>query len=241
MRLSRILLWAIAVTAVLTIVAPLVLFYYPIGRLQLAVVVGAGILLLLYLVCAMTCAVAMESGRAPRLMRSGMIAGAIAIVSWLGLIAIEPDWPILLAVQRVIIWPSVWVCLMMLVALTLMPRPHQRWWLALRNVTIGALALVAIHIALAFTFYPNADEWQTQREYEDAAVRVGGALAVLAAAMMIFTMLTAWAPRFLGDRVTHRPQLSYWLRCPRCEYEQSATTGAHACARCGLNVRVEVA
>jgi len=242
MRLSRILLWAIAITAGLTVILPVVLYQYPIGALRIESVVMAGVFLMIYLVCAMTCAAAMERGRWPLLMRSGILAGGIAMLVWLGIIATQPPGNFVLQVQRFNIWPTVWLGLMMLVAITLLPPARARWWILLRATTILALSLLALEVACAFAFYPdyNFNDWEGVYRYEEYAVRIGGVLALIAGVLMFFTMLTAWIPHFLGDKVIVAGRLPYWLRCPRCQREQSAHTGLHECQQCGLKVRVDI-
>ncbi len=191
-----------------------------------------------YLIVAMCCAVALESGRAPRLMRSGIIAGAIALMGWYVIVAMQPPWDRMVNYQRVLIWPTCWAGVMMLMGLLLLPQPHQKWWVVMRRVTFVLLELFAALVAAAFTFYPGPE--QSNFEYEEAFGRIGGVLGLLAGGGVVFTFLAAWLPRFSGPVQSVTERRAYWLRCPRCQNEHDAVTGKHVCEECGLRIQVEL-
>ena len=240
MRSSRILMWAIAGVIGATVIAPIASIQFPSVKPGPDEVILCGMLVLAYLITALACAVALENGRSPRFMFSGIIAGAGALAGWLGLAAAQPAWPIIMAIQRVLIWPTGWAIFMMLTGILLLPNPHSRPWLLLRRVTIGLLALVGAHVSLAISLYPDGADWAATAAYEDIAVRTGGIIMILAAGCVVVTMLMAWMARLSGVRQVDVQRREYRLKCPRCEEEQEAITGTHACRRCGLRIRVQL-
>lgn len=242
MRWSRFFLWAIAATIVLMIAVVAGAYYFPYQMPPAEITIGCGTLLFLYLVVGLGCSVPLENGRAPRLMRSGIILGALALVAWCAglMIANHGQNGTGETFFKIIIWPTTWACLMMLVGLVLMTRKASGWRMSLRRGTILLLILLAAHICLGITFYPDGDDWETRNAYEDITFRAGGVMALVTGAAIAMTFLSAWLGRGSAEPPQGAKRLPYWFHCPRCEEEQTSTTGSSHCRRCGLRIRVEM-
>jgi hypothetical protein len=196
-------------------------------------------LMLVYAVVGLGCAAAYENGKAPRLMRSGMIIGLIGLLGWIACL-LMPGMQEPYTAIRVLIWTTVWPCLMTLVGLLLLLPLHSgwRWWC--RALTFVLLASLALFVAGAFSLYPadGSNRW----EYENDAARIGWALALVAAGSMAATLVVGIAGALTGRAAvptTAAPRAAYWLACPRCGREQEAFTGDHHCIACNLRTRVE--
>jgi hypothetical protein len=117
---------------------------------------ACGGLALLYLATALGCAVAMERGRAPMLMRSGIYAGAVSLAFFIAAVFLS-NWTTWWVWQKAIVWPTAWACLMLLIGILLLPRGRGGWWTWLRRAAIALLSLLAAHICLSMTFYMVID------------------------------------------------------------------------------------
>jgi hypothetical protein len=241
MRLSRIFTWCLIASVLLAPTVPIALFYVLPFYVDPWPFAAIGALVVAFFIVALGCAVSRENGRAPRLMASGMIVGALALAGWIAAVCLAngrefETW------LRLIVWPTGWACLMMLLGLVLLPRRGWRWWVWLRGITIALLALMAAFICLAVTFQPTYDwRWGPHpRVYDEQALRYGALLALFTVGAMVATFLSPWMMALIekpGGRVASVP---YRLLCPRCGRRQSARTGEHHCTRCGLRIQVEL-
>ena len=251
MKLTKLCLWAIAGTVVLTIGTYCLVFFMPFNQSEIGIFVGVGICILLYLCVVLGCAVALEKGRLPRLMRSGIAVGAIALVGWIAMIVFEHynlplDW------YLVLYWPTNWACLMMVVGLLLLPEPRAKWWILLRRITIGLFILLAAIICLAITLHPqeglfvlsgiyDSDMWRLTRDFEEIAAKLGFVIGLLACTGALFVWLAAAFIKPTKDTELIIERTPYWLSCPRCGLEQQAMTGSDTCDQCNLQIKVELA
>ncbi len=222
------LLWALVAAVVLTGLAYAVVSYVP--ALSWAVgeptkIIAGGIYTVIYLAVAIVCAACGENGRAPRLMRSGLIIGAGGLVAIIVAMVPESD-----ALAKVAIWPVMWASLMAVIGLLLLPRPRPGWWKGARRGSIVLVAALAAAVCLTVSFHPS-----------DITTRLCWSLALVAAGAVTMTLLGVWIPGFARPPSASGEPRPYWLRCPRCGSEQEATTGEYRCRSCGLNIRVEVA
>jgi Zn finger protein HypA/HybF involved in hydrogenase expression len=183
-------------------------------------------------------------------MSSGMTIGLAALGCWIAFAFLPAMQMEDETVLRVVMWPTNWSCLMMLVGALLMLPLHDGWGWWLRASTFWLLALLAMFIAAAFTLYParstaygpygwDENAWERQRNYEVAAFKIGGALSLIAAAALLTTII-AGVMRALSGRSAESEleQSPYWLQCPRCGREQQAHTGEYHCAQCRLRTKV---
>lgn len=251
MKLSKLCLWAIAGTVVLTIGAYCLVLFLPFNRVEIGIFVGVGICILLYLCVVLGCAVALEKGRLPRLMRSGIAVGAVALLGWIAMIIFEQyniplDWFVLLY------WPTSWACLMMVLGLLLLPEPRAKWWIQLRRITIALFILLTVTICLlvtilfgnnvmdaSITYDPAAE--QRVRDYEDIASKFGFVIGLLACGGALFVWLATAFVKPARITASSIERTSYWLCCPRCGLEQQAMTGSDTCDQCNLQIKVELA
>ena len=88
MKLTKLCMWAIAGTILLIIGTYVLAIFLPFYQATTRLLAVAEMLLLFYLCATLGCAVALEKGRYPRFMRSGIAAGAIALVGWIAMILI---------------------------------------------------------------------------------------------------------------------------------------------------------
>jgi hypothetical protein len=245
MRLSRWYLWLIAV-CVLAVIALLInaqLMMIAVPGLEvwisiLAMTVG-------YALIGLGCAAPYENGRAPWLMRSGMIVGAIALVAW-GVIIVTPELQVTMAPTRICTWLTIWPCLMALSGLLLLLPLNDGWRLMLRGTTVLLLALMGLYVGCAVWFYPDpasgAWNYQQRWEYEETAYRIGGGLAALVGGSLATTIVVGLAGVMTGRSAqpSTTPRQPYWLQCPRCGREQEALTGPYTCSSCNLRTRIEL-
>jgi hypothetical protein len=251
-RFSRVYLLAIilSVLATAAVVAAAIFWMSFAGEELFA----SALIVLAYFVVGFGCAVALENGKRPRLMISGMIVGIVGLGCWMVYLWVDPfQWEY--DVARLAVWPTVWACLMALIGLLLLPDRPLRWWRLMRLATIFLLLVFGVHVALAVTFYPDRSgarlndlsRWDV-RLYEDVAFRFGGTLISLACASLAMTLIGLWIAKMRPippsiverDSADGRERVAYWLRCPRCGCEHEAKTGVHHCVRCGLRARVEL-
>lgn len=256
-RWSRVYLWAILSTVVAAIVLFLVqisnaVYFRQIGELLAACAMAFG-----FAVLGLACAAACENGKSPMFMRSGMIAGAIALACWVALLFVPmlqmsartSMWPL-----RVFIWPTVWAALMAFVGMLLLLPMYSGWRWGLRAFTILLLGAFALFIAAAYAFYPDVtytqanggwDEsaWQRRMDYARVVEPIGAAMSILSAGAVGVTLIVGLIGALTGRTAaaaTSTPT-PYWLTCPRCGCEQEARTGEHACVSCKLRTRIDFA
>ncbi len=94
MRLSRLLVWGMAATFGGTALLFIVFTYVPPMRgwvQEPAKIVASGLFTIVYLAVAMVCTVCAEHGRAPRLMRSGLIVDFLALLGQWGQVRTSCD------------------------------------------------------------------------------------------------------------------------------------------------------
>jgi hypothetical protein len=247
MRLSRLYLWTIAATI---IAAVALMLNELLGAMYLPSawpIVGILSIVLGYSVVALGCAAAYENGKAPRLMRSGMIIGLIALATALA-IAFTPDLRQTFAPIRFFVWLTIWPCLMSVSGLLLLLPMHSGWRWRLRASTLIALTVLALFIGGAYAFYPDVQydggrhDWDFARRYEDGALQIGLALSMLVAALLATTLLVGIMTALTGRSAAPQPvaRLPYWLQCPRCGREQQALTGDYHCTACNLRTRMDL-
>lgn len=251
MKLTKLCLWAIAGTVVLTIGAYCLVFFMPFNQSEIGIFVGVGIIILLYLCVALGCAVALEKGRSPRLMRSGIAIGAVALVGWIAMVIFEIydlplDWYV------VLYWPTSWACLMMVIGLLLLPEPRSKWWMQLRRITIALFILLAVSICVAVTLQFGSEilsanitfdivSYLIVQEYVKIISKFCFVIGLLACGGALFVWLAAAFVKPARDTASIIERTSYWLCCPRCGLQQQAMTGSDTCNQCNLQIKVELA
>jgi hypothetical protein len=246
MRLSQLYLWTIAgtiIAAIALLLNELLAFVFVPSALA---IVGILALVLSYAVIALGCAAAYENGRAPRLMRSGMIIGAIALVCG-ALIALTPSLQETSGPLKLFIWLTVWPCLMSISGPLLLLPMDTGWRWRMRAGTLIMLTVLGWFIACAFSFYPDPQgyydqgSWELARRYENGATQIGVALGMLTGALLAITLIVGILGALTGQQASSQPvaRLAYWLQCPRCGREQEALTGDHRCIACNLRTRIE--
>ncbi len=253
MRWSRLYLW----TILATVVAAIALFFIQIssmvyrarsGELFVSLTLAFG-----FAVIGLACAAACENGKAPMLMRSGMIGGVVALAGWIATIFV-PDLQVSMTPLRLFVWPTAWAWLMALVGMLLLLRMHSGWRRGLRCLTIVMLSVLALYIAGAFLLYPDGsymsasgtwDEsvWRRQRDFENAAFPIGAAMTLLTAGALVTTLIIGLVGALTGRKpaIATATPIPYWLECPRCGCEQEARTGDHHCVSCRLRTRIAFA
>jgi len=235
MRLSTILVYALLTVAAGIMIAFAIGAYAGFGQV-ISSIFGTAIMLIISLGAAVACAIALERQVAPRLMLSGLIANAVAlavsvVTLWFDLLNTYPHLP------RLVVWPGVWALAAALLGLLLIPRSPGPWWSVLRRLSIVLLLILAVYSALAVTFAPlNAANFSAWREYEEIAMRVFFVLLTPFLGLFAATFLTLW----MMPRPSESRREPLWLTCPRCNTEQTLTTGGARCATCGLGIRVSV-
>ena len=251
MKLSKLCLWAIAGTVVLIIGTYVLAILLPFYQFEVRQFVIAEIYRLFYLCAAFGCAVALEKGRLPRLMSSGIAVGAIALVGWIAE-NIYNDYSVEWVWYTILIWPTNWASLMMIVGLLLLPEPRAKWWMQLRRITIGLFALLAAIICYAITFHPregllaltgiyDSEMWLLTGGYEEIASKLGYVIGLLACGGALFVWLAAAFIKPKQDMESIIEITEYWLSCPRCGLQQQAMTGLDKCDQCSLQIRVQLA
>ena len=235
MRLSRLLVWAMPATVGGTALLFIAFSFVPpmSGWVSDPVkIIAGGVFTMMYLAVAMVCTVCAAHGRAPRLMRSGLIVGLIGLLVMF--VALVPDSDVL---AMLALWPAMWGMLMALIGLLLLPRRRPGWWSWARAATIALVSLLAavICIGVSFGLHGFSGQW------EQAAIRTGWSVAFLATGAATATVLGVWIPGLAASPVASTTPRPYRLRCPRCGTGQEAVTGEHHCRSCGLRIRVEVA
>ena len=235
MRLSRILLWAMVATVGVTgLLWAVVVLTPPLNSWvsEPAKIIAGGLCTLAYLTVAIVCAVGAESGRAPRLMRSGIIVGAVGLLTLIAAMIAESE-----AILKVAALPSTWAVLVALIGLLLLPRRRPGWWTSAQRASIALVSMMAVAFCVSVVFQPEVDAYT----FDQIIWRIIGAIALLAGGVVAATLLGVWIPGFAPPPEVSRERRPYWLRCPRCASAQEATTGEYRCRSCGLGIRVEVA
>ena len=249
MRLSRAYLWLIAASMIVGLalllndqVTPMI--YVPNGL----ALVGVCGMTMVYAIVGLGCAAAYENGKAPRLLRSGMIIGLIALVGW-GMLVLSPGLHGTMGPLRALMCITLWPCLMMLCGLLLLLPMHRgwRWWL--RAIAIAMVTALALFIAGAYALCPdvpnlawNSDAWQRAMDYEERATEIGAGIAMLTGGAVAATVIIGLVGAMTGLSAPEQPMMRrrYWLQCPRCGREQDALTGDHHCIACSLRTRIDV-
>jgi len=158
MRLTRFYLWASIVTAgllaVITAALLLMAMAGGFGPGEWAIIAALFVLAaFLYSIAGLGCAIPHDRGRHPRLMRSGMVMGALAAAGW----CITPflwsssdlfDWP------RALAWPTVWTGCIVLLGMLSLIRARATWWARLRRTTLVGIFVLGAYIALGVTLAP---------------------------------------------------------------------------------------
>lgn len=214
-----------------------------------------GILCMAYCVIGVLCSTALERGRSPVIMRSGIWSGGIVLAVCVILLVLAfqgagfnrqiDQW------MRVLVWPFLWPCFVGILAMLLVPRCPLRVWPALRTTAVVLTALLAISIAGTVTFYPDAsnvpypvpsDYWEARREFGKATEIIISLLSIAAGAAIAITLLIACLPAtmFASAAAANGERKRYMLTCPRCGNRHEAATGEHHCAQCGLRVVVNL-
>jgi hypothetical protein len=159
MRLSKVLLWCLAGTVVLTIAVPVVVAFTPLAAwVDYRMIIFVGAYIVLFATIALGCAIVMERGRAVRWMRSGLIACVACGVGW-PLFVFLSDWRTEELWFLVLVWPTCWAGLMLVVGILLLPRNRGGWWTSMRRVTIVLTSLLGVQICFSVAFYWIGDEF----------------------------------------------------------------------------------
>ncbi len=235
MSLNRILLWAMVATVVVSGLCYAVFTYVPpLARLvnEPAMILLGGLFMLVYLTAALVCAVGAQRGRAPRLMRSGIIVGGAGLLMLYAAMISESD-----LLLRIALGPVLWAGLMGVIGLLLLPRWRPGWWTWARWAAIELSSLLAVIGFVSGSLVPDG----TAYLLEEILARIAAAVALLAGGAVVAMLLGVWVPGLARPPAAGGAPRPYWLCCPRCAAEQQATTGEYRCAACGLGIRVEVA
>lgn len=240
-RILGFLLFAlIGVTVVLWVVEGLFPYAFPSAvELAAAATVAAG-----FAVAALSCATAMERGRARWWMISGLLACVVGALGWTGLIRFHPiggpdEWfyPFLLLIP-----PTCWAGLMMLTAWLLLPRV-TRWWLRwIRALAIVIAALLAAHVCIATCAYlviADGMTWEDQERYYELSMRSGAVLAILTAVGLLAVHVPARFGELMEDEASSPGEYTMRVTCPRCGGVSRIRSGGDACSHCGLKISVK--
>ena len=243
MRPSRFFLWAMAVTIALMIAGTIITWYLPLlVPFEWQMIVAVGLLVLVYLVSGLVCAAAAERGRAPRLMWSGIITGAIALAGWLTILGfinlLRGMWA-----QKMLIWPTAWAGFVVLLGLALLPRVHGLGPRVARGIAIALAAGLALSVAGAVALYPDYNTfalWTAEEKYDMIIARIIGVFSILTAAAYVLFFLSIWMHRLHGKVTPVTAAIPFWFECPRCGAAQDGVTGECCCHSCGLRVKVHL-
>ncbi|MDY7107467.1 MAG: hypothetical protein SYC29_02415 [Planctomycetota bacterium] len=211
------------------------------SRLAAAAAVAAG-----FTVAALSCAAAMERGRARGWMLTGLLASALAALGWIRTVWFHPvgrpgEWltPFLLLMP-----PTGWAGLMMLIAWLMLPRVTNRWLAVVRALSIICAALLAVHVCIAVCGYPVLVgqlyvSWQEEQRYLELAWRSGAVLAILTAIGLLGVYVPARFGELTSDETTARGEHTMRITCPRCGGTSVIRSGGDTCAHCGLRISVK--
>jgi len=92
--------------------------------------------------------------------------------------------------------------------------------------------------ALRTTSWGYTSSWE--RDVAAFLASASALLALLTLCAILITITGALMERLSGRRGPAGSAIGFWLTCPRCGREQTATTGTHACTRCRLLIHVEL-
>jgi hypothetical protein len=240
-RTLGLLLFAlIAVALVLWVVEGFFPYAFP-GALELA---AAATVAAAFAISALSCATALERGRARPWMISGLLACLVGALGWFALIRFLPmggsdDWffPFLLLIPL-----TCWAGLMMLIAWLLLPRV-AKWWLRwIRALAMLFAALLAAHVCIAACAYlvmADAMSWEDQDRYYELSMRSGAVLAILTVVGLLAVHVPARFGELMEDEASSPGEYTMRLTCPRCGGVSQIRSGGDACAHCGLKISVK--
>jgi hypothetical protein len=211
------------------------------SRLAAAATIAAA-----FTAAALSCATARERGRARRWMLTGLLASALAALGWIRMIWFHPvgrpgDWftPLVLLMP-----PTCWAGLMMLVAWLLLPRVMHRWLQWIRAVAIIFAGLLSAHVCVTVCAYPLLVgqvyiSWQDEQRYLDLAWRSGAVLAILTLIGLLGVYVPARIGELTSDETSERGEFKMRMTCPRCGGVSVIRSGGDSCAHCGLKISVK--
>ena len=208
-------------------------------ELAAAATVAAG-----FAIAAMSCATAIERGRARPWMISGLLACAVGAIGWIGLIWFYPiggpdEWfyPFLLLIP-----PTCWAGLMMLIAWLLLPRVTKWWPRWIRALAIIIAALLAVHVCVATCAYlliADGMSWEDAERYYEVSMRSGSVLAILTVVGLLAVHVPARFGELMDDEASSPGEYTMRVTCPRCGGVSRIHSGGDACAHCGLKISVK--
>jgi hypothetical protein len=208
--------------------------------------VGAAAIAAGFAVAALSCATAIERGRARRWMLTGLLASVLAALGWIRMVWFHPggqpgDWvaPLLLLMP-----PTCWAGLMMLVAWLLLPRVRHRWLHWVRALGMVFSGLLAVHVCITVCAYPMLVDqvhlsWQDEQRYLDLAWRSGAVLAILTAIGLLGVHVPARIGELTSVETTGRGEYTIQITCPRCGKTSVLRSGGDTCPHCGLKISVK--
>jgi len=252
MTASRVSLF-IALLAVAAFVPALVMdLWSPWSRVSMQVLPSIAFALI-FAVISFACAVAMERGRAVRLMSVGIITAIIALTVfqlwvWAEGLGLDFLWP------KLVVWPTACCAFAAVTGLLLLPPINDTFWRIVRGISIFLLACFAISICLTVFLYP--DWWlgeyvwghyystsygsYVSYKYSEHMSRFCAAVGSVAIGSVMVTFLGVWLLSLAGRLERTRQTFTYWMGCPRCGTGQDVATGLAVCGQCGLKVKTEV-
>lgn len=204
-----------------------------------AVTVAAG-----FAVVALSCATTLERGRARWWMISGLLSCAIGALGWIGLIWSYPIggpeawfYPFLLLIP-----PTCWAGLMMVIAWLLLPRV-TKWWLRwIRALAMIIATLLAVHVCVAICAYlvmADGMSWEDAERYYEVSMRSGAVLAILTVVGLLAVHVPARFGELMEDEASSPGEYTMRVTCPRCGGVSQIRSGGDACAHCGLKISVK--
>jgi len=237
--LGLLLFILIGVAVVLWVVEGVFPYAFP-GAPELA---GAATVAAAFAIAALSCATAMERGRARPWMISGLLSCLVGALGWFALIRLRPmsgseDWfyPFVLLIP-----PTCWAGLMMLTAWLVLPRVSS-WWLRwIRALAVGVAVLFAAHVCVAICAYlvmADGMTWEDQERYYELSMRSGAVLAILTAVGLLAVHVPARFGELMEDEASSPGEYTMRLICPRCGGVSQIRSGGDACAHCGLKITV---
>jgi len=211
------------------------------SRLAAAATIAAG-----FVAAALSCATAMERGRARRWMITGLFACAVGALGWVRMVWFHPigrpaSWvaPLLLLMP-----PTCWAGLMMLVAWLVLPQVTKRWLVWVRAFSVVFASLLAAHVCIATCAYPLfVDEvymsWQDEQRYIDLTMRSGAVLAIMTMIGLLGVHVPARIAELTDDEASSPGEYTMRVTCPRCGGVSEICSGGDTCAHCGLKINVK--
>ena len=198
-----------------------------------------GGLIFLFAIAAHGSATALEWGRAPRLMQSGLIASLISFCGCLLIILygfrFSPEVSEFLS--KLIATTALWSLWCGLTGGLIKRKTRARSHLILRGITMSLAG--AWTLLLDGMFWMERFQWPPAEDWLFVVLASLGGLTVLSATTYKLLIGLKLA---MGDEVD--PALikrhTFDAICPRCELEQSLVAGGDRCEGCGLEIKVIV-